>query len=359
MNPADVDIEDPAINHFSQEEEPVEMSSDVIEGQDHEDIFRGDYEEFIEPIYYPKLDVDDPGSSLDQENISSDLKPIREQLFKIIITKQKKEFEAPTSFSEKNPGEEGSATLFEVKAKPNEYQTLDKAYIEYSFQTANKAVDKSYQVPKMRTKNSFTQVESHNKDIKEEYEKKARHYLTNPNKLQEIENFLIKTRSLVEQTLQSNETIDIFQNDFDLDRNQQVKTEEEKKEKKNEQRTFKANSKNQKRSVNYIRFIAKDEVYVAHSLMRNLSIEERIKVIGIPYTSQIFFWNFANREINSPVFLMDIPMEVTAFEFCPSNMNKMVAALTSGQIIVFEIKDLLGLLNKGSKAETMSIKKGK
>ncbi len=169
----------------------------------------------------------------------------------------------------------------------------------------------------------------------------------------------------MEQALQSNETIDIFQNDFDLDRTAQVKTEDDKKDKKNELRTFRANvasqkSKGQKKSVNFIRFVKPDEVYIAHSLLRNMTFDERVKVVGIPSPSQIFFWNFINREINSPVFILDVPMEITAFEFCPTNLDKLVCALISGQIIIFDIKDLLGILNKASDSEVMSNnKKGK
>ena len=168
----------------------------------------------------------------------------------------------------------------------------------------------------------------------------------------------------MEQALQSNETIDIFQNDFDLDRTAQIKTEDDKKDKKNELRTFRANvasqkSKGQKKSVNYIRFVKSDEVYMAHSLLRNISFDERSKVIGIPFPSQIFFWNFINREINSPVFVLDIPMEITAFEFCPTNIDKLVCSLISGQIIIFDIKDLLGILNKASDSEMITNKKSK
>lgn len=359
MIQADLDVQDPAINTFPNDADEDGVNGEIIEGDDNEDIFKGEYEQFIEPTYIAQLDIDEPGISPEEkENFTSEYKPIRNQLYKIIISRQKKEFEAPSNFSEKNPGEEGSS-IVEFKPRPNEVQTIEKAYIEYGFETANKTVDKSYQVPKMRTKNAYTQVEKNEKDIKEAFENKANYYLTNPNKLNEIENFLMKSFKLIEETIQSNETIDIFQNDFDLDKTQQIKSEDEKKDKKIELRTFKADNNMQKRSVNYIRFIAQDDVYVAHSLMRNHTIEERIKLIGIPYTSQIFFWNFANREINSPVFVLDLPMEITAFEFCPTNVNKMVAALNSGQIIVFEIKGLLNILNKGSRVETMSIKKGK
>ena len=103
-----------------------------------------------------------------------------------------------------------------------------------------------------------------------------------------------------------------------------------------------------------------DEIYLAHTLIRNLTFEERTKVVGIPYTAQIYFWNFNNREINSPVFVLDVPMEITVFEFCPTNIDKLACGLYSGQIIFFDFKDLLGILNRASDSELLSNnKKGK
>jgi hypothetical protein len=147
-----------------------------------------------------------------------------------------------------------------------------------------------------------------------------------------------------------------------LDRNANIKTDEDKKDKKVEMRNFRANiagqkSKGVKKSVNHIRFVHPEDEYIAHTLIRNLTFEERNKVIGIPFPSQIFFWNFNNRELSSPVFTLDLPMEVTAFEFCPTNINKLVCALLSGQIILFDIKDIIGILHRASDNELNSNQK--
>jgi predicted DNA binding CopG/RHH family protein len=342
----------------------IDASEVIEEGDENEDIFAGEYEEYVEPVYFAHPEANDPVPPV--EDFSSLVKPKRNQLFKIIITRPKREFESPYTFNDKGPGEEGTVATFEIKSRPNnEYQTLERVYIELGLQTANDSIEKSYQVPKMRTKNSFSQVEVGLSDIKEKFESAANSYLTNSINLVNIENFLNKVRSLMEQALQSNETIDIFQNDFDLDQNTMVKTDEEKKDKKVEMRTFRANisgqkGKGAKKNVNYIRFVRPDEIYLAHTLIRNLTFEERTKVVGIPYTAQIYFWNFNNREINSPVFVLDVPMEITVFEFCPTNIDKLACGLYSGQIIFFDFKDLLGILNRASDSELLSNnKKGK
>ena len=112
--------------------------------------------------------------------------------------------------------------------------------------------------------------------------------------------------------------------------------EKKSSESETEVRSFRDNilagqkSKKEK-SCNYIRLVKQNEVYIAHSLIRNLSFEERAKIIGIPYQSQILFWDFVDPEINSQVFSLEIPMEITCFEFNPTNENQVICGLISDQ----------------------------
>ncbi len=99
------------------------------------------------------------------------------------------------------------------------------------------------------------------------------------------------------------------------------------------------------KSINYIRVVKNNCNYIAHSLLRNLSFEERAKIIGIPYQSQILFWDFVDPEVNSQIFCLDIPMEITCFEFCPTNENQLICSLISGQLIIYEFKDLMGIMS--------------
>ena len=363
------------VNHINNEDYNAKMEEklkesaalELLEIEDaDEDIFAGEYEEFREKAYskdfgYDNLSVD--------VNLSSEIKSRRPQLFKIIITRPKALFELPVSFNDKAPGEEPTGANSDIKPtwRQSDYPVAERAILEIGLQTANESAQKGYQVPKMRVKQSYTQVEKGMSDIIKQFEKKANYYLTNPTKLYEIENFLRGVRPKMEEALQSNETIDIFQNDFDLDRTTQAKTEEDKKEKQVELRTFRDNdsagqkSKKEK-SVNYIRFIKENEVYLAHSLLRNLTFEERIKIIGVPCQTKILFWNFKDIEINSPVFFLDVPMELTCFEFCPTDSDKLVCGLYSGQIILYEFNNkigngLLSLLNRGSDSESVLAQK--
>ena len=86
-------------------------------------------------------------------------------------------------------------------------------------------------------------------------------------------------------------------NDFNLDRFQ-ISAEESgttKQKGEGEARTYRDNSAGNKakkeKSVHYIRSIAETEAVIAHSLYRNFTFDEYIKVQGIPYQSDILFWN--------------------------------------------------------------------
>ena len=157
----------------------------------------------------------------------------------------------------------------------------------------------------------------------------------------------------MEEALQSNETIDIFQNDFDLDRTEKGfdQSGDKKNEKAAEIRTFRDNvfageKTKREKSINFIKFVRPDEDYVAHTYFRNLPFEDRIKIIGIPQQAHILFWNFMDREINSPVYVLDVPMELSCFDINPANVNQIVGGMISGQLIIIEVKDLLGNLRK-------------
>ncbi len=184
--------------------------------EENEDLFEGDYEEYDEkslygdPDYSPKI----------IEDFSSTITNKRTELFKIIITRQKREFEAPVNFNDKGPGEEGNGNNSEFKqvTKATEFPCADRAVLEMGFQTSNEAYEKSYQVPRMRMQNALTQVEKGLGDIIDKFEKKVTNILHDSTKMNSLENFLHKVRSRMEEALQSNETIDIFQNDFELSR---------------------------------------------------------------------------------------------------------------------------------------------
>lgn len=281
---------------------------------------------------------------------------------------KKREFEAPivNLFQDKNANEEQTVGNNEVKGVKlaNEYPLQERSSIEMGFQTANSSTTKTFQVAKKVYVNSFTQVEDNLNDIKDKFLDKSTKYLTTANLLNQVENFINKVTLRMEEALQSNETINIFKNDFDLDKFNHISSEDGKKKNGNDEdevRTFRDNSAGNKakkeKSVNIIRGLTETDPFVTHSLYRNYTFDESIKVEGIPYTSEILFWNIKDVEQNSPVFEVSTPGEVTCFEFDPGNTNNMVIALSSGQLMFIKFFDLINILKTHANTDFSYLKK--
>lgn len=319
----------------------------------------GILEEYIEETITPK-EWTHQGSVIHSTKIERK----RKNLYKVVITKKKKEFGAQVMFYDKEPGVEGN---YEVKPPPktHDYLSMPRNILEIGFQTKHsieKPIQKSFQVHKTRKVNASTQVFDNNEDLKpifntivNDYFKTSKYdHHSQKNNIHKIETFIDMVRPRIEEALQSNETIDIFQSDFHLDKfDIGDKTETvDKKKQDSEMRTFRDNmlagqkSKKEK-CINYVNIVEKDSDYIAHTFLRNLTFEERIKTVGVPYNGYIVFWNFRDPEINSPVYILELPMEITMFEFNPLNPNSLVCGLFSGQIIFLEFKDLMHILHNG------------
>ena len=327
-----------------------------------EDLFAGPYERLIDRKFIPDPNYSDT-KILPTENFNSEIKPKRQFFYNILITRQKREFEAPINnlFQDKNSSEEQTVGNNEVKGvkSANEYPMTERSSIEMGFQTDNVKVTKSFQVAKKVKLNSYTQTEHNLSDIKEEFQKKVNGYLSNQNQLTQIDNFLLRIKPKMEEALQSNETINIFMNDFDLDKFNRIGNEEGiKNTGEQEARTFRDNSagtKNKKeKCVHWIRSIDNSIPFIAHSLKRNFSFEESLKIVGIPYQSSVLFWNVKDVEQNSPVFEVSTPGEVTCFEFDPDNVNNMVIALSSGQLMFIKFFDLINILKTHANTDMYS-----
>jgi len=346
----------------NQEEQPEEQDAqEMLEKIKNEvknatskedDLFAGPYERLIDRKFIADPNYTDT-KILPGENFNSEIIPKRKFYYKILITRPKREFEAPINnlFQDKNSSEEQTVGNNEVKGvkSANEYPLSERSSIEMGFQTANSTVTKSFQVAKKTKKNDYTQTEDNLSDIKEEFLKKVNGYLTNQNSLTNLDNFIQRIKPKMEEALQSNETINIFMNDFDLDKFNRIGNEEGiKNNGEQEARTFRDNSagtKNKKeKCVHWIRSIDSSIPIIAHSLKRNFSFEENVKIIGVPYQSSVLFWNIRDVEQNSPVFEVSTPGEVTCFEFDPNNVNNMVIALSSGQLMFIKFFDIINIL---------------
>ena len=110
-----------------------------------EDLFAGSYEKLIDRKFIADPNYKDI-NILPTNNFNSEIIPTRQFYYKILITRSKREFEAPINhlFQDKNSSEEQTVGNNEVKGAKSakEYPLSERSSIEMGFQTANSAVPK-------------------------------------------------------------------------------------------------------------------------------------------------------------------------------------------------------------------------
>ena len=161
----------------------------------------------------------------------------------------------------------------------------------------------------------------------------------------ELGDFLDNVYPVMEGALQSNETIDIFQNDFDVlpqEAGSKETTELSNtiKEMKN---LFYLKSKGKK--ISCIKFQPwlqgrKNPPIIAESFTENLTYEERVIFSMKSSKSFILFWNYEDLHAIDPLLVLTSPLEVLTFEFNPKDPSIIVAGTINGQIMLWDIRGI-------------------
>lgn len=165
----------------------------------------------------------------------------------------------------------------------------------------------------------------------------------------------------MENALQSTETIDIFQDDFDvLPQEEFNKNDSEISNTIKEVKSFQS-LKSKGKKVNCIQFqpgqtYQKSKYIVAQSLTENLSFDERVQLSSKSYTSRILFWDFQFIHSIDPVLELESQLEITCFEFNPKDPNVLVAGSLNGQIILWDLKSFNQKMNNKKNQKSKSEK---
>jgi len=153
-------------------------TEDNMEEDPEDDIFKsGILEEYKEIDYYGQPYTSESSSQIIADIKAAEINNKRTQYYKYVISRQKREFEAPFPFNDKDPGNEGTTDIKPLKT--NEFANTERAILEIELQTANDESKKVYQIPKVRLQNAFTNTEEDIHEVMERYRAKANFYLTN------------------------------------------------------------------------------------------------------------------------------------------------------------------------------------
>eukprot|EP00931_Biecheleriopsis_adriatica_P115341 TRINITY_DN91146_c0_g1_i1.p1 TRINITY_DN91146_c0_g1~~TRINITY_DN91146_c0_g1_i1.p1 ORF type:complete len:1026 (-),score=291.63 TRINITY_DN91146_c0_g1_i1:93-3170(-) len=156
-------------------------------------------------------------------------------------------------------------------------------------------------------------------------------------RVDELSVFLSTVSVGVEQALQTNETVDIFQEEFahlGEDEGAAVaKTHSKLKEHPN----FHDVTYTKDKRIEWVEWVPNSSDMVVSSCCANLPFSERLENSGKASVSTVLVWSFADSL--SPHAILVSPWEVTVFKFYPSDSKYLIGGLGNGQLAVWKLSD--------------------
>jgi hypothetical protein len=156
--------------------------------------------------------------------------------------------------------------------------------------------------------------------------------------------FLSSVSVGVEEALQTNETVDIFQEEFSsLGTDDAAGAAPEASSNMKEHRNFHDVTYTRGKRIEWVEWIPNSNEMLACSYCDNLPFAEKLEHTGKASVSTILIWSF--QDSLSPHAILLSPWEVPVFKFYPGNERFVVGGLSSGQFIVWKLSDAdLGLV---------------
>ena len=183
--------------------------------------------------------------------------------------------------------------------------------------------------------NTSTKATNFDKEFYYEKRKKLLPEIKDVTEVPVFESMVRNIEGRVEDAIQSNETIDVFHDEFEI-------LEGEKTDggnlanMVNETRTFTNLDFTKNKTVSDIQWEPGKDNVIAASCVENIKFDERVAKSGNHIPGSIIVWTFA--EFNSVLIVLKAPLEVTCFKFNPYRPNIVVGGTISGQVCMWDLK---------------------
>jgi WD40 repeat protein len=166
---------------------------------------------------------------------------------------------------------------------------------------------------------------------------------------EKLEKFIDRVAYRVEEALQSNEIINVFQDDFEMLGNDEAALGGKVNTTSMQFRTYIENDYCKGKRVSCIKFHPKRPYLVAMSMVDNMDFDTRAKIQGTSFESHVLILNFKDNHIITLNYILETPIEVTCMEFHPENPNLLFGGCLNGQIIVWDLSSTEHRITEGSK----------
>lgn len=161
-------------------------------------------------------------------------------------------------------------------------------------------------------------------------------------KVDELTEFLTAVSVSVEEALQTNETVDIFQEEFAHLGSEETGDVSKASSNLQEIRTFTDVGFTKGKRVEWIEWVPNSTDMLVSSYCENAHFCDKIDNMGKAGNSSILIWSF--QDSLAPHANLVAPWEVTIFKFYPTDPKYVIGGLSSGQLAVWKLSDAdLGL----------------
>ena len=168
-----------------------------------------------------------------------------------------------------------------------------------------------------------------------------------------LSSFLKTSSRLVEESLQQNETVDIFRGDFTALREDEALSFGSRSENTlPELRTFTDLTYSKDKILKSIDWHPRSKKIIAVSCVDNVSFDDRVTESGRAQKAYVLIWNFA--DLIHPELVLQSPQEVQCFRMNPTNPNLIAGGTISGQIILWDITEAMHTIKSTAKSRKRS-----
>jgi len=167
---------------------------------------------------------------------------------------------------------------------------------------------------------------------------------------EKLDKFIDRVQYRVEEALQSNEIINVFQDDFEMLGDEDAAASSKTSAVNIVPRTYFEQEYCKSKTVSCIRFHPTKEHLVAMSLVEHFkSYEERVNLLGMSFDSYVLILNFKDPHIITLNYILQTPVEITTIEFHPENPRVIVGGAINGQVITWDMGSLEHRITQGRK----------
>lgn len=154
----------------------------------------------------------------------------------------------------------------------------------------------------------------------------------------QLSEFLTSVSRIVEEALQTNETVDIFKEEFANLGEEEIGFGSKSNSNIKEVRNFHDVTYTKGKRIEWVEWVPDSTEMLACSCCDNSPFQERLENSGKASVSTILLWSF--QDSLAPHAILLSPWEVPVFKFCPTDRQYLVGGLSSGQLIIWKLTDL-------------------